>query len=133
MVQGQNQPFRDYVIVVLAQNSLLMGTTSHLSNAKLCHQLEAGLELHLSQKIENDTVIAALDADDFTDWNVEVKRVDDALHAETLHFEEIAARNCDRSQRDHHMQNTVTYNRQKPIEQHRLYCYPILPSSETHQ
>ena len=83
--------------MVLAQNSLLMGTTSHLSNAKLHHQLEAGLELRLSQKIENDTVIAALDADDFTDWNVEVKRVDDALRAETLHFEEIAACNRDRS------------------------------------
>ena len=47
-----------------------MGMTSHLSNAKLRHQLKAGLELHLSQKVENDTVIAALDADDFTDWNV---------------------------------------------------------------
>ena len=97
MVQGQDQPFRDYVIAVLAQNSLLMGTTSHLSNAKLCHQLEAGLELCLLQKIENNTVIAALNANDFTDWNVEVKCVSDALRAETLHFEEIAAHNCNRS------------------------------------
>ena len=51
-----------------------MGTTSHLSNTKLCHQLKAGLELHLLQRIESDTVIAALDANDFTNWNVEVKR-----------------------------------------------------------
>ena len=66
MVQGRDQPFRDYMVALLAQNSLLMGTTSHLSNAKLHHQLEVGLELCLSQKIKNDTVIAALDADDFT-------------------------------------------------------------------
>ena len=85
------------MVALLAQNSLLMGTTSHLSNAKLRHQLEAGLELRLSQKIENDTVIAVLDADDFTNWNVEVKRIDDALRAETVHFEEIATRNRERS------------------------------------
>ena len=115
MVQGWDQPFQDYVIAVLAQNSLLMGTTSHLSNAKLHHQLKAGLELRLSQKIENDTVIAALNADDFTDWNVEVKCVDDALHAETLHFKEIAAHNRDRSRCDHHTQNTITYNHKNPL------------------
>ena len=97
MVQGWDQPFQDYVVMLLAQNSLLMGTTSHLSNAKLHHQLEAGLELHLAQKIESDTVIAALDVDDFTDWNIEVKCVNDALHAETLHFKEITARNHDGS------------------------------------
>ena len=67
MVQGgQDQPFQDHLVTLLAQNSLLMGTTSHLSNAKLRHQLEAGLELCLLQKIESNTVIAALDADDFT-------------------------------------------------------------------
>ena len=97
MVQGQDQPFQDYVVALLAQNSLLMGTTSHLSNAKLHHQLEAGLELHLLEKIKSDTVIAALDTNDFTDWNVEVKRVNDALHVETLHFKEITAHNCNRS------------------------------------
>lgn len=93
MVQGCNQPFHDHLVTLLAQNSLLMGTTSHLSNAKLHHQLEASLELHLSQKVENDTVIAALNTDDFTDWNVKVKCVDNALHTETVHFEETAA--CD--------------------------------------
>ena len=97
MVQGRNQPFRDYMVALLAQNSLLMGTTSHLSNAKLHHQLEAGLELHLSQKIENDTVIAVLDADGFTNWSVEVKCIDDALCAETVHFEEITTCNRERS------------------------------------
>ena len=97
MVQGWDQPFHDYLVVLLAKNSLLMGTTSHLSNAKIHHQLEAGLELCLLQKIESDTVIAALDADNFTNWNVEVKHVDDALRAETLHFEEIVAHNCDES------------------------------------
>ena len=91
MVQDQDQPFQDYVVALLAQNSLLMGTTSHLSNTKL----------HLLQKIEHDTVIAALNTNDFTDWNVEVKHVNNALCAETLHFEEITAHNCNRSQCDH--------------------------------
>ena len=36
MVQGQDQPFQDYMVALLAQNSLLMGTTS-LSNTKLHH------------------------------------------------------------------------------------------------
>ena len=85
------------MVVLLVQNSLLMGTTSHLSNAKLHHQLEVGLELCLSQKIENDTVIATLDADNFTDWSVEVKCISDALHAETVHFKEITTHNCKRS------------------------------------
>ena len=40
--------------------------------------------------------------------------VDDALHAETLHFEEIAARNHDRSQHDHQTQNTIIYNHKNP-------------------
>ena len=114
MVQGQDQPFRDYVITLLAQNSLLMGTTSHLSNAKLHHQLEAGLELHLSQKIESNTVIAALNTNDFTGWNIEVKHVDDALCVETLHFEEIAVCNHNRSQHDYQIQNTIIYNHKNP-------------------
>ena len=97
MVQGRDQPFRDYMVVLLVQNTLLMRTTSHLSNAKLHHQLEVGLELCLSQKIENDTVIAALDADNFTDWSVEVKRFDDALRAETVHFKEITTCHHERS------------------------------------
>ena len=97
MVQGCDQPFQDYMVALLAQNSLLMGMTSHLSNAKLHHQLEVGLELHLSQKIENDTVIAALDADNFMDWSVKVKHVNDALHTETVHFEGITTHNCERS------------------------------------
>ena len=97
MVQGRDQPFQDYMVVLLLQNSLLMGTTSHLSNAKLCHQLEVGLELCLSQKIKNDTVIAALDADDFTNWSVKVKCINDALCAETIHFKEITTCNHERS------------------------------------
>ena len=67
------------MVALVAQNSLLMGTTSHLSNAKLCHQLEVGLELHLSQKIENYTVNATLDTDDFMDWSVKVKHVNDTV------------------------------------------------------
>ena len=97
MVQNRNQSFHDYLVSLLVQNSLLMGTTSHLSNAKLHHQLEAGLELRLSQKVQNDTIIAALDPDNLVNWNIEVKCVDDALHAETLHFEEIATHNHNRS------------------------------------
>ena len=71
MVQNHNQSFHDYLVSLLAQNSLLMGMTSHLSNVKHHHQLKAGLELHLSQKVENDTVIAALDPDNLVDWNIE--------------------------------------------------------------
>ena len=93
MVQGCDQPFCDYLITLLAQNFLLMG------------RLKANLELHLSQKVENDTVIAALNADDFTNLNVEVKCVNDALCAETVHFEEIAAHNQDRSWHNHQNQN----------------------------
>ena len=89
MVQGCDQLFQDYMVALLMQNSLLMGMTSHLSNTKLHHQLEAGLELCLSQKIKNDTVITALDADDFTDWSVKVKCINDALRAEMVHFKEL--------------------------------------------
>ena len=93
------------MVTLLAQNSLLMGTTSHLSNAMLCHQLEAGLELHLSQKVESNTIIATLDADNFMDWNIEVKCINDALWAETVHLKEIATCNHERSQCDQQNQN----------------------------
>ena len=104
IVQAFNQLFQDYMVAMLVQNSLLMGTTSHLSNAKLCHQLEAGLKLHLSQKVKSNTIIAALNADDFTDWNAEVKRVDEALCAETVHFEEITTCNHERARCEQHNQ-----------------------------
>ena len=96
MVQGCNQPF----CVILSPCLLRIPFSwviCHISNAQLHHQLEAVLELCLFQKVESDTIIAALHADNFTDWSVEVTHVDDALCAETLHFKEIAAHNPDRS------------------------------------
>src|SRR6267378_5454112 len=53
-VLGMSQPmntFWDYAVSLQSKNSLLRGTPSHLSDEQIRHQLEAGMENHLSRKI----------------------------------------------------------------------------------
>ena len=52
MSQG-NSTFWDYAVAVQSKNSLLRGTTSHLPDDKLRHQLGAGMEVRLSKKVSS--------------------------------------------------------------------------------
>lgn len=45
-----NMSFWDFSTEIQFKNSLLHGTTSHLPNNKLCHQINTGMEVMLSKK-----------------------------------------------------------------------------------
>jgi hypothetical protein len=48
MTQG-NASFWDFAVAIQNKNSLLPSMTSHLEDDKLCHQIKAGMEVHLSK------------------------------------------------------------------------------------
>jgi hypothetical protein len=85
MVQGDCS-FWDFMMQVQLQNSLLHGTPSHLSEDKLQHRLEVGMNELLSKRCSASKVNAVIA---FQDWLGEVKRVDDLMAAELEHFKEV--------------------------------------------
>ena len=85
MSQGSDS-FWDYAVSLQSKNSLLHGTTSHLSDEQLRHQLGAGMELRLSKKIGGEKVNKIVD---FRRWLNEVKRFDDQIHDEREEYERI--------------------------------------------
>ncbi|KIM72659.1 hypothetical protein PILCRDRAFT_15917 [Piloderma croceum F 1598] len=86
MTQGP-ESFWDYAIVVQAKNSLLLGVESHLTDDKLCHHLEAGMEDRLARKCDSEKLENVVL---FKDWFEEVKLVDEALCADLAVFKTIA-------------------------------------------
>jgi hypothetical protein len=76
MSQGTNS-FWDYAVAVQSKNALLCKMTSHLPDDKLCHQIGAGMEVHLS-KVSSEKLNKILD---FRKWLNKVKRCDDVLCA----------------------------------------------------
>ena len=85
MSQGSNS-FWDYVVSLQSKNFLLCGTTSHLSDEQLCHQLGPGMELRLSKKIGSEKVNKIVD---FRRWLNEVKHFDDQICDEREEYERI--------------------------------------------
>ena len=98
MSQGTNS-FWDYTVTVQSKNALLHGTTSHLPDDKLRHQIGAGMEVHLSKKVSLEKLNKILD---FRKWLNEVKRCDDVLRAEREEYECITKENRDMSRRSNY-------------------------------
>jgi hypothetical protein len=91
MTQGNNT-FWDYAIGLQSKNSLLCGTTSHLPDDKLCHQLGMGMETRLSKKVFMEKVNKVVE---FRKWLNEVQRCDEGLRAEREEYERITKENSD--------------------------------------
>ena len=73
MTQG-NSSFWDFAVAIQNKNSLLCGTTLHLVNDKLHHQISTGMEVHLSKKVSSKKLNKVIR---FHKWLSEVKRCDD--------------------------------------------------------
>jgi hypothetical protein len=71
MTQGSSV-FWDFAISVQSKNSLLSGTTSHLKEDKLHHQLEAAMEECLSKRCVTEK---ANKIEEFKPWLNEVKHI----------------------------------------------------------
>ena len=69
MTQG-NHTFWDYAIALQSKNSLLRGTTSHLTDDKLRHQLGAGMETRLAKKVSTEKLNKVVE---FRKWLNEVR------------------------------------------------------------
>jgi hypothetical protein len=95
MTQGTST-FWDYAINLQSKNSLLCGTTSHLSDDILRQQLGAGMEVRLSKKAFTEKLNKVVD---FRKWLNEVKHCDEGLRAEREEYERIAKENRDVSRR----------------------------------
>jgi hypothetical protein len=93
MTQG-NTSFWDFAVAIQNKNSLLRGTTSHLEDDKLRHQINAGMEVRLSKKVLSEKLNKVVG---FRKWLSEVKRCDDVLRAEREEYERIAKENRDSS------------------------------------
>jgi hypothetical protein len=93
MSQGMSS-FWDYTVAVQSKNSLLCGTTSHLPDDKLCHQLWAGMEVRLLKKVSSEKLNKILD---FHKWLNEVKQCDDVLRTKREEIKFIAKENHDMS------------------------------------
>jgi hypothetical protein len=98
MTQGLGT-FWDYAIALQSKNSLLHGTTSHLLDDKLRHQLGAGMEVRLSKKVSAKKLNKTMD---FRKWLNKVKHCDDALRMDREEYERITKENRDPS---HHANN----------------------------
>jgi hypothetical protein len=95
MTQGASS-FWDYAIQVQSRNSLLISTTSHLTEDQLRHRVESGMDDLLSRRC---THLKVNQENDFKKWLVEVKRVDDLMNAERKEFENIAKASREASRR----------------------------------
>ncbi|KIM78087.1 hypothetical protein PILCRDRAFT_11524 [Piloderma croceum F 1598] len=90
MTQGANTSFWDFAVAVQNKNSLLHGTTSHLPDNNLHHQINASMEDRLSKKLSSKKVNKVAD---FHKWLNEVRSCDEGLRAEREEYERIARDN----------------------------------------
>lgn len=74
-------PFRDFFRLLNAKNALLANTPSHFDDAKMQHQLEAGMDKVLT---ERGNLLKANKIADFKLWIAEMKRVDKLMVAERV-------------------------------------------------
>jgi hypothetical protein len=91
MTQGKDS-FWDYTIRVQSKNSLLTGTPSHLSQEKLRHCIEVGMNDLLAHRCAN---AKANKEGEIKKWLADMKRIEDTMRAERREFEEIAKVACD--------------------------------------
>jgi hypothetical protein len=89
-----NASFWDFTVAIQNKNSLLQGTTSHLEDDKLCHQINAGKEVRLSKKVSLEKLNKVIG---FHKWLSKVKRCDDVLRMEREEYKRIAKENRDSS------------------------------------
>ena len=89
MSQGCSS-FWDYTVAMQSKNSLLCGTTLHLSNDKLHHQIGAGMEVRLSKKVSVEKLNKIME---FHKWLNEVKQYHDTLCAEREEYD-VILQNC---------------------------------------
>jgi len=75
----------------MLQNSLLNGTTSHLAEEQLRHQLKAGMDEKISKKATAEKVNQEKD---FKKWLASVKCVDDGVRTNHKEFECIVKSAC---------------------------------------
>jgi hypothetical protein len=93
MKQG-SQTFWTFATRLRARNALLKNTDSYLDNAKLRHQLEAGMDDRLSTKCLETKKIKDLNA-----WLNEVKRIEEELIEDRKEWESLAKANREFSRR----------------------------------
>lgn len=86
MTQGSST-FWDYAVTIQATNSFLQGTTSHLPEDKLQHQLAAGMEIRLSKKISIEKLNKV---PEFRKWLNKVRRCDEGLRVDREEYKQIA-------------------------------------------
>ena len=75
---------------VANKNSLLHGTNSHLPDNKLCHQINARMEVRLSKKVSSKKLNKVVD---FCKCLNEVRSCDEGLCAEREEYDRIARDN----------------------------------------
>jgi hypothetical protein len=88
--------FWDFAVAVQTKNALLRGTTSHLPDDKLRHQINAGMEVRLSKRYPSKKLNKVVD---FRKWLNDVRRCDEGLRAEREEYERIAKDNREASRR----------------------------------
>ena len=98
MTQGSTW-FWDFLVAMQSKNSLLCRTLSHLPDDKLCHQINAGMEIRLSKKLSSEKQNERVD---FHKWLNEVRRCNDGLRAEREEDEHIPEDNHDLSCHTHY-------------------------------
>jgi hypothetical protein len=86
MTQG-SMSFWNYAFSCQSKSSLLNSTASYLNEQKHCHQLEAGMEEHLSKKVNSEKVNKE---NNFKKWLADMKRIDKGMKSECEEFERIA-------------------------------------------
>jgi hypothetical protein len=79
--------FWDFSVDVLAKNSLLTSTPSHLNDKQLRHRIESGMNTTLALRSRLEKVVTT---GTLNNWMNEIKRVDDLICAEHVRFEAIA-------------------------------------------
>jgi hypothetical protein len=96
MSQGDST-FWNYAVNLQSKNSLLKGTTSHLTSEKLRHQLEANMEKRLATKCRNEANVN--NEQDFTKWINMVKRVEEMLIADRKEVQDLMKTNREATRR----------------------------------
>jgi len=121
MTQG-NSLFWDFAVAIQNKNSLLCSTTSHLEDNKLRHQINAGMEVHLSKKVSSEKLNKVIG---FCKWLSEVRRCDDILHTEREEYERIAKDNHDSSRCVNHFNDPSSCH----VPNNNTLSAPILSTS----
>ncbi|KAJ6591286.1 hypothetical protein DFH09DRAFT_1306911 [Mycena vulgaris] len=98
IMEVSSEPFYIVVIAIQAQNSLLSGSPSHLTNDGLRSHLETTMCKDLMEDYDFDAV--AKGEKTIVLWLAAVKHVDNKCHRDISRIHAAAAKECDRCERD---------------------------------